>query len=214
MANKSLNKGKQVRKFDYKKIVKANTAVHCKTEEHANELLAWADSVGLRWIDGNSYLKYNNYSFHKENTCYDLYENSFTYIEYCKSTGYKIIPFKKALKKSKKTKIKNLHKALAKKDEKTIMKEISNKRGRPVEKPNRAKIGLSITQDASKTLNELAEMTGKTKSKIFEEAIKIMREREEIIYARMENYQKYGKDVFLDFEEYMKNRKASKRGAS
>ncbi len=84
-----------------------------------------------------------------------------------------------------------------------------SKVGRP-KKEGKTKLGLSISGEANDDLNYIAELTGKTKSKIFEEAIKIMKEREEIIYARMENYQKYGKDALLDFDEIMKNREALK----
>ena len=50
-----------MKKFDYNKIVQPKTAVHCKIEKQANELLKWADSKGLRWADGESYLKTNEY---------------------------------------------------------------------------------------------------------------------------------------------------------
>ena len=54
-------------------------------------------------------------------------------------------------------------------------------------------------------------MSGKTKSRIFEDAIRIMKEREDIIYARSKNIEKYGDDAFLDFEEFMKNKKSQTR---
>lgn len=83
--------------------------------------------------------------------------------------------------------------------------------GRPIEKENRKKIGLSISGEANDTLEYLANLTGKTKSRIFEDSLRIMKEREEMIYARSKNIEKYGDDAFLDFEEYMKNREASKK---
>lgn len=81
--------------------------------------------------------------------------------------------------------------------------------GRPIEKPDRKKIGLSISKEANETLNYLTNLTGKTKSRIFEEALKVMKTREEIIYARMEQYEKHGRDSLLDFDELMKNKDAS-----
>ena len=66
--------------------------------------------------------------------------------------------------------------------------------GRPIVKENRTKIGLSID--------------GKTKSRIFEEAIRVIQKREEIIYARMLDYQKYGDEAFLNFDELIKNKVA------
>ena len=80
---------------------------------------------------------------------------------------------------------------------------------RPITKENRKKIGLSISGEANETLNYLSNLTGKTKSRIFEDAVRIMREREDIIYARSKNIEKYGDDAFMDFEEYMKNRKST-----
>ncbi len=57
--------------------------------------------------------------------------------------------------------------------------------GRPIEKEGRKKIGLSIDAEADKILIELAKKTGKTKSRLFEEAIKELKKREDIIEARM-----------------------------
>ena len=58
--------------FDYDKIMQKNTVVHCDTEEKADKLLKWADSQGLRWSNGDSYLTVNEYFNYKEKTCYDL----------------------------------------------------------------------------------------------------------------------------------------------
>lgn len=82
--------------------------------------------------------------------------------------------------------------------------------GRPIEKENRTKIGLSISGDANQILSELAKRTGKNKSAIFEDAIRIMKEREDIMYARAKKIEQLGDDAFLDFEEYMKNRNSLK----
>ncbi|MCT7633921.1 ribbon-helix-helix protein, CopG family [Aliarcobacter butzleri] len=83
--------------------------------------------------------------------------------------------------------------------------------GRPIEKENRTKIGLSVDGETNEILNALVEKTGKTKSKIFEEAIRVIQKREEAIYARMLDYQKNGEDSLLDFEELIKNREALKK---
>lgn len=80
--------------------------------------------------------------------------------------------------------------------------------GRPTEKLNRTKIGLSIDGETSEILNELAKRTGKTKSRIFEEAIRVMKTREENIYARMLDYEKNGMDSFLNIDELIKNKEA------
>lgn len=82
--------------------------------------------------------------------------------------------------------------------------------GRPVEKEGRKKIGLSIDARASEILNELANRTGKTKSRIFEEAMDVMKKREDIIYARMKSYEKNSLDT-LDLDELIKNKEASEK---
>ncbi len=66
-----------------------------------------------------------------------------------------------------------------------LTKNTGKQVGRPVEKKGRTKIGLSISGEANKTLNDLTKLTGKTKSRIFEEAINVLKTREEIIYERI-----------------------------
>ncbi|MCJ8327340.1 MAG: hypothetical protein MJK08_09600 [Campylobacterales bacterium] len=48
---------------------------------------------------------------------------------------------------------------------------MSTKRGRPVIKKDRIKIGLSLEGESNNVLNKLVLLTGKTKSRIVEEAI-------------------------------------------
>lgn len=84
----------------------------------------------------------------------------------------------------------------------------TRKVGRPIEKQGRVKIGLSVNGEANDLLNELVKRTGKTKSRIFEEAIKVMKAREEIIYARMLDYEKNGDNAFLNIDELLKNKNA------
>ena len=89
--------------------------------------------------------------------------------------------------------------------------ENKNKGGRPIEKPGRKKIGLSIRAESYTLLAELSARSGKTKSKLFEYAQRIVKRQEDVIYARAKNYEKYGEESLLDFDEYMKNREASKK---
>ena len=97
-----------MKKFNYNKIVKELTVVHCETEEQVNELLTWADSVGLKWSTERSYLGYNNYNDYKEDTCYYLYEGEFSFLYYYKKENYTIISFDEALMgSSKPVKFKN-----------------------------------------------------------------------------------------------------------
>lgn len=86
----------------------------------------------------------------------------------------------------------------------------TKKVGRPIEKENRVKIGLSIDGESNDILSRLSKLTGKTKSKIFEEAIRVLEERETTIRSRIETIDRLGDEALLDFDEYVKNRKASK----
>jgi len=90
------------------------------------------------------------------------------------------------------------------------MKNHTKKVGRPIEKKNRVKIGLSVDGETNELLTKLALNSGKTKSKVFEEAIRVLESREAIIQSRIETIERLGDEAFLDFDEYVKNRKASK----
>lgn len=81
------------------------------------------------------------------------------------------------------------------------------KAGRPIEKENRAKIGLSIDGKAKEILDYMAEKSGKTKSKIFEEAIRLYEKQEDITAQRLEMIEKLGDGAFLDIEKVIENRK-------
>ena len=76
--------------FNYDKIMRPYAAVHCDEEWKANNLLKWADAVGLS--KNNSYLKFNNWHTHKKETCYNLYYGKCSfynyYKDYCKIYKY------------------------------------------------------------------------------------------------------------------------------
>ena len=82
--------------------------------------------------------------------------------------------------------------------------------GRPIEKKDRVKIGLSIDGESNKLLANLSELTGKTKSKVFEEAIKVLYERQETLNNRVATIERLGDEALLDFDEFIKNRNAVK----
>ena len=67
-------------------------AIHCDTEEKANELLQAFDKLGKKWCDDTSYLSSNEYYFQKDETCYSN-ENGFDRISWYKSNGYTIYEF-------------------------------------------------------------------------------------------------------------------------
>ena len=45
-------------------------AVHCKTEEEAKDFCRQIHGQGMKWRNGESYLKNTNYNMHNEGTCY------------------------------------------------------------------------------------------------------------------------------------------------
>ena len=77
--------------------------------------------------------------------------------------------------------------------------------GRPVSKPNRVKIGLSISKESDSILCELVKRSGKTKSRVFEEAIKYFKSREDIIYQRMLDIDLNGDKAFITPDELLKD---------
>lgn len=78
---------------------------------------------------------------------------------------------------------------------------IAKKVGRPIEKEGRIKIGLSIDGESNIILDNLAKRTGKTKSRLFEDAIKLMKKREDEIYKRMLEYEIYGDSILVSKED-------------
>lgn len=48
------------------------TAIHCDTEEKANELLIVFNKLGKKWVNGESYLADNYWRFETTETCYGL----------------------------------------------------------------------------------------------------------------------------------------------
>ena len=72
--------------------LKEKQVVHCATEEEAKRICKIAHEQGLRWHNGYSYLEVNYWDNLKERTCYNLNDNLFDSIQYCKADGYEIIP--------------------------------------------------------------------------------------------------------------------------
>lgn len=91
---------KEIIQFDYDKIMQEKVVVNCKTEEQAKNLLTWADSKGLRWSNGTSYLKGTDWRLFGENTCYDLFGGTFGSL-YPQTESYKILSYEEALLKPK-----------------------------------------------------------------------------------------------------------------
>ena len=53
-------------------LIGKKIAIHCDTEEKANEFLKKLDAVGVRWGDGSRTIDSNEYSAYGKDTCYDI----------------------------------------------------------------------------------------------------------------------------------------------
>lgn len=83
---------------------------------------------------------------------------------------------------------------------------IKRKVGRPIEKENRKKIGLSIDGQTDSILNELVQMTGKTKSKIVEESLDLMYKKHIENYERLKLLDKESSKIaYSNFKEFLQN---------
>ena len=75
-------------KFRKDLIFKEKTVVHCDSEAHAMELLEWAKINNINWSGG---YENNCWSRHKEDTCYDLFDDDYGNI---KDYRYNILEYK------------------------------------------------------------------------------------------------------------------------
>ena len=65
-------------------------AVHCSTEEQANDFCKQMHKHGLKWRDGQSYLKLTEWKVYKEGTTYER-DGSFANLGYYKNNNYTIL---------------------------------------------------------------------------------------------------------------------------
>ena len=72
--------------------------IHCSTFEEAKAICKLMHEAGLRWSDGDSYKRSNEWEVFEEKTCYRPNVGFFESIEYCKKEGYKIYPASDFLK--------------------------------------------------------------------------------------------------------------------
>lgn len=78
--------------FNKSLILQPKTVVHCTTEQQAITLLNWADSIGLKWLSGDSYRDKRNF-YLEEETCYYLNNGLCSSYDYCKIEGYTILSY-------------------------------------------------------------------------------------------------------------------------
>ena len=79
-------------KFNWKEFMNKNNkiAVYCKTEEEAIDFCKKMDEHGMKWCSGSSYLKNNNWDYHREKTCYSN-KGEYTEKDWYEEHGYKIL---------------------------------------------------------------------------------------------------------------------------
>ena len=79
-------------------------AVHCPTEELANEFLKLAYDFGINWMSGDKATEFNFWYMHKQKTCYIIdTELGYADIDYWQSENIEIIEFKKENKNENRT---------------------------------------------------------------------------------------------------------------
>src|SRR5574344_204754 len=66
--------------FNWKEFKEGKIAVHCDTEEKANDFLKGCDEQGIKWNSGSKATDFNGYEIHQNETCY---AHSFGSISYC-----------------------------------------------------------------------------------------------------------------------------------
>ena len=81
-----------MRKFNWDEFKDADNkiAVHCKTEEEAKDFCKQMHEHGMKWCNGESYLKNTNYNVCHEGTCY--YGNGeYSSRDFAEKYNYKIL---------------------------------------------------------------------------------------------------------------------------
>lgn len=85
-------KTKVKKEFDWEefKNKRNKIAVHCKTEEEANDFCKQMHEHEMTWCDGTSYLSNNMFISHKEKTAYDT-NGCYSYVGWYKGEAYRIL---------------------------------------------------------------------------------------------------------------------------
>ena len=78
-------------KFDINDY-KGKYAMHCKTEEEANDFCKYMDSIGRRWCNNSTrYTENNSYHVYDSETTYSFNENAFCDMKWHIEHGYTIL---------------------------------------------------------------------------------------------------------------------------
>ena len=80
--------------------LKENECIHCETEEQANAICKLMHKADLKWCNGKTYLRYNDYITYKSETCYIPKEGLYCSLNYAKSCNYTIYKAEQFLTKN------------------------------------------------------------------------------------------------------------------
>lgn len=89
-----------MKKFKWKEFKNKynKIAVHCKTEEEAKDFCRQMHGQGMKWRNGESYLKNTNYDMHNEETCY-YGDGEYSSLDFAEKCNYKILEWSDYMQK-------------------------------------------------------------------------------------------------------------------
>lgn len=89
-----------MRKFNWDEFKNKDNkiAVHCKTEEEAEDFCKQMHEHGMKWSGGFSYLDYTNYRIYRERTCY-IAKGEYCFKNYYEKRGYTILEWSDYMQK-------------------------------------------------------------------------------------------------------------------
>lgn len=89
-----------MKQFNWEEFMDGNNkiAVHCKTEEEAKDFCKQMHEHGLKWINGDLYMKKTNYGIYPGISCYNA-DGKCSGLDYAEERGYKILEWSDYMKK-------------------------------------------------------------------------------------------------------------------
>lgn len=84
--------------WDECKNTENKIAVHCKTEEEAEDFCKQMHERGMKWSDGKSYLECTEYEYYRDKTCYTV-RGKFSYYDFFEKERYKILEWSDYMEK-------------------------------------------------------------------------------------------------------------------
>ena len=85
-------------KFDFEIFKKLNVAVHCKTEEEAEDFCKKMHEHGMKWSNGTTYLGNTKFDSYFDKMCY-YGDGEYSRLKYAKEKGYTILEWSDYMQK-------------------------------------------------------------------------------------------------------------------